>query len=62
MSRGLLLDRNGIIPYPRLLSQQLTYKKGASMMEITRKKNWTGCIINRAGYIEREVTAQGWKG
>lgn len=47
---GLLLDRNGIISYPCLLSQQLTYRKRNSVMEISRKQNWVGCIINGADY------------
>lgn len=35
---GLLLDRSGIISYLLLLSQQLTYRKGTAVMEISRKQ------------------------
>lgn len=45
---GLLPDRSGIISYLLLLSQQLTYRKGTAVMEISRKQNWIGCIINGA--------------
>lgn len=33
-----------------LLSQQLTYRKRTTVMEISRKQNWVGCNVNGADY------------